>query len=72
VWIRSQNKLSLRNYNGVFIDSTRIGTICGDANNEESWYTIGEYSSDKRALEVLNNIQDVIFIRKNYYAMPKE
>lgn len=81
MWIRSQNKSSLRNYNGLFIDQTNKKVICGDANdNGESWFTIGEYSSEEKALEVLNNIQDVMIVNSgkvndtkiNCYEMPEE
>lgn len=79
MWIRSQDKLSLRNYNGVFIDQTNRKVICGDANEcSESWFFIGTYSSEERALEVLNNIQEVmmcekaLYVEKKCYEMPEE
>ena len=54
--IRSQDKMSLRNYDGIFIDRTNKNNIYGDINNQESWYLVGKYSSETETMNVLNNI----------------
>jgi len=54
MWIRSQDKNSLRNYQGISGDSD---TIWGDANNSNDSYVLGQYNTKDRVREVLDDIQ---------------
>lgn len=58
MWIRSQDKESLRQYKGIFIDGTDKKNICGDNFvDTKSWFILGQYKSEERAKEVLDDIQ---------------
>ena len=54
LWIRSQNKHSLMKPNNIYIFEN---VICCECNGKRR---LGEYKSQKRALEVLDEIQKVI------------
>ena len=68
LWIRSQNKIHLVHINGVRITNAhRIGRgkdeliyLIEEASNDT---LLGEYATKERALEVLNEIQNLIFTR---------
>lgn len=70
MWIRSQNKVYLSDYTALWIDDVYVkGTI----NNSNYDYDIlGEYGSEKRALEVLDFIQLSIASGAKILSMPKE
>ena len=76
LWIRTQKRLDIFKVNNVQVDGYDIYTYINDGN-----YTLGEYNSRERALEVLNEIQELLQTRvcfENYnscnliYEMPKE
>ena len=58
-WIRSQDKRILQKVDNVFLnanyDNKRISTYVGDSNT-----TLGEYKTKERALEVLDEIQNIL------------
>lgn len=65
MWIRSQEGMSLRQYDGIFINYQRQTEICGDSksleiDSDESYFVLGRYESKERALEVLDEIQNKI------------
>lgn len=57
LWIRSQNKYCLRKVDGVYINPNRPGFYyIQDFDNNK----LASYKTEKRALEILNDIQDKI------------
>ena len=52
MWIRSQDKSSLVNINGVYTNGVEIVCFINGG-----WINLGTYKSEERALEVLNMIQ---------------
>ena len=58
LWIRSQDKRILQKVDNVFLnanyDNKRISTYDGDST------TLGEYKTKERALEVLDEIQNIL------------
>ena len=88
LWIRSQKKWKLIQINSVeMVECNKKFLIVTNfkkfINGNTNWVTLGEYKTEKRALEVLDDIQKFIYIRdnkeffkKNYYTniynMPKE
>lgn len=76
LWIRTQKRLDIFKVNNVKIMGCDIYTYTADGN-----YTLGEYDSEDRALEVIDEIQELLTTRicfENYnsfnliYEMPKE
>jgi hypothetical protein len=63
MWIRSQG-MSLRKYDGIFINCLNVKEVCGDAKFQEednhSYFVLGKYKTEERALEVLEEIQNKI------------
>lgn len=59
LWVRSQDKRILIKVDNVFLnanyDNKRISTYDGDSNT-----TLGEYKTKERALEVLDEIQNIL------------
>lgn len=62
LWIRSQNKQELAKAEHVGVYDNRV-YINGYDENE---YCIGEYKTEKRALEVLDEIEERITINYGY------
>lgn len=64
IWIRSQDKLSLREYGGICIDYHGRKHIYGDAKFQEEgaepYFVLGEYETEERAIAVLDEIQEAI------------
>lgn len=65
MWIRSQEGMSLRQYDGIFINYHNKTEVCGDSkslevDSDESYFTLGRYETKERALEVLDEIQNKI------------
>lgn len=65
LWIRSQNKMVLRKIDNLYIAQTLYQTENGGYSikyegQHESIYTLGEYQTKERALEVLDEIQKKI------------
>lgn len=59
IWIRTQDKKRLMDVNDIFIsfiDDTTIGTTT-NGTDEDSFFQLGKYKSEERALEVLDLIQ---------------
>ena len=59
LWIRSQNKLSLTKVNSVVIDyndQKRIVANYMEFNGNEDYTPLGEYETEERTLEVLDEI----------------
>lgn len=72
LWIRTQKRLDIFKVNNVQVDGCDIYTYINDGN-----YTLGEYNSRERALEVLGEIQELLKTNNYYslilfYEMPKE
>lgn len=63
MWIRSQNGESLRKYEGLVINFHNKKQILGEPNFYQpdgkivEGYILGDYDSEKRALEVFEEIQ---------------
>ena len=60
LWIRSQNKLSLTKVNSVVIDFNDQKKLVANYiqfNGDEDYTPLGEYDTEERALEVLDEIQ---------------
>lgn len=67
IWIRSQDKRRL-------INTQVVGLCNGDT---EIWdfefsLKLGEYSTEAKALKVLDDIQDCIIRGYDFYRMPKD
>ena len=72
LWIRTQKRLDIFKVNNVQILGCDIYTYTADGN-----YTLGEYDSRDRALEVLDEIEATLKIFSKsreifVYEMPKE
>lgn len=81
LWIRSQNKLNLTKVNSVIIDynyQKKIVANYMEFNGDEDYVPLGEYDTEERALEVLDEIQDLMRslsdsdLKIIQYEMPKE
>ena len=77
LWIRSQDKRTLLKANRIDVDD--IDIICWDNDYRCSETYMGKYKTQKRALEVLDEIQEILntFEPKNMarmivYEMPEE
>lgn len=57
LWIRSQDKEQLLQVERLFL---RDKMICTNIREVLGWTLLGEYSSKKRALEVLDEINDLL------------
>lgn len=69
LWIRSQNKLNLTKVNSVIIDynyQKKIVANYMEFNGDEDYVPLGEYDTEERALEVLDEIQDVIKLKQSW------
>jgi len=63
LWIRSKNKLSLTKVNSVIIDYNNQKSIVAnymEFNDSEDYTPLGEYDTEERALEVLDEIQSIL------------
>jgi hypothetical protein len=63
LWIRSQDKLRLAKIENVIINYNRQTEIIGNyysADDIEKEIPLGEYTTKERALEVLDEIQEVL------------
>lgn len=65
LWIRSQDKERLKKVDNVFIEEY----VCGGANVETNNCVLGSYKTRERALEILNEIQELLIC--NGYAKEK-
>ena len=55
LWIRSQNKKKLHNIKHLELDNDETGIFIAD-----TYTLLGKYNSKERALEVLDEIEDLI------------
>lgn len=62
MWVRSQDKESLRNYQGFY---KKDNSIYGD---NYSWFPLGTYVTEERIIEILDDIQKEL---KNYQPASK-
>lgn len=64
MWIRSQDGMSLRQYDGIFVNYLDGLEVCGDSKFQQEdtdpHFALGRYETEERALEVLNEIQNNI------------
>ena len=67
MYIRSQNKAIL-----LIVDTFTIDKRAEDFAISTYGYLLGTYKTEERALEVLNDIQEQIILKHNFYIMPKE
>lgn len=72
LWIRSQNKLTLTKINSVVIDFNDKKKLVAnyiEFYGSEDYTPLGEYDTEERALEVLDEIQNILkpqlLIRRN-------
>ena len=77
MWIRSQDRKSLSNVNGVLMDITLDESSCyiyGFVDRGKD--ILGTYSTQEKALKVLNEIQhtlsDSVIINGKLYTSPRE
>lgn len=71
LWIKTQDKKTLMKVNRIEVEENYI--VCYEDNNDDLVIYMGEYNSEKRALEVLDEIQN--YINNNYadvFEMPEE
>jgi len=69
MWIRTQDEKQLLNCNRIFVEGSLIKVeILGLTDNI---FTVGSYSTEERAINLLNDIQSYLF--KDYaYEMPSK
>lgn len=56
LWIRTQDKKTLMKVNRIEVEENYI--VCYEDDNDDLVIYMGEYNSEKRALEVLDEIQE--------------
>lgn len=77
MWIKHQDKQSLRVYQGICIDYQDENEILGDApypeGESENYFVLGRYNSKERALEVIGEIEEHLNLQRScVYEMPEE
>lgn len=76
MWIRSQNEEHLINTNyfeiSEYEDFYKSLMYDIDARVEDKWTTLGTYSTKKKALKVLDEIEEAICCGNEFYQMPKD
>lgn len=79
LWIRTQDKKTLMKVNRIEVEENYI--VCYEDDNDDLVIYMGEYNSEKRALEVLDEIQKILMFEWDYkdkfsmcrvYIMPEE
>jgi len=74
LWIRSQDRMKLCNAKVLSLDNLQTGIFCNSC--EDSYVFVGKYKTKERALEVLDEIQNILIDYKEMsrvvYQMPKE
>lgn len=74
LWIRSQDRMTLCKCNNIYIDDEWVSPYY----IKDDTLTLGKYSTKERALEVLDEIQDLMRsltdsdLKIIQYEMPKE
>lgn len=64
LWIRTQSKLSLIKVNNICIRDDNTIINCADSFSLKNYAILGTYETKERALEVLDEIQEKLTIRK--------
>lgn len=67
LWIRTQNKKQLLLINTIALAEDEIGLLLGYGIDGKVKTGLGEYESDERALEILDEIQDCMTIDHTHY-----
>lgn len=67
MWIRSQNKKYLIKAMGVFVDFNLV-----KCSIDTQIYIIGEYTNQKKALKVLDDIENTLYCLNGFYQMPED
>ncbi len=67
MWIRCQNREKLEKVSSVWTHTNLVVTI----NGEDVVY-LGKYETEKRALEVLDKIQEFIIRGEHAFTMPEK
>lgn len=70
MWIRSQNKRVLMDCSNILIADT--GDNIAEHMGDGTCMKLGEYTTEKRCLEVLDEIQMAIISGKKAFLMPEE
>jgi hypothetical protein len=72
LWIRSQDRMTLCKCNNIYIDDEWVSPYY----IKDDTLTLGKYLTKERALEVLDEIQNILETRNDVsqmvYEMPKE
>lgn len=73
LWIRSQDKTRLIKINSLeYVEYQGVHSINGYYTNESDNYDLGVYSTKERALEVLDEIQNILMPTIKYAPIIKE
>ena len=72
MYIRSQNKKELAEFNRLSVSSSGDGSYYIHAPDVSPYHSIGDYKSKERCIEVLDEIQTAIDRGLNTFNMPKE
>lgn len=77
IWIRSQDKMTLVYANRIIAGGTRIINEVSYDSETDDYDFLGDYKTHKRALQVLNEIQDFVEKQTTYkhnyvYEMPEK
>jgi hypothetical protein len=72
LWIRSQDRMTLCKRNNIYIDDEFVSPYY----IKDDTLTLGKYSTKERALEILDEIQNILETRNDVsqmvYEMPKD
>lgn len=72
MYIRSQNKKELAEFNRLSVSSSGDGSYYIHALDVSPYHSIGDYKSKERCIEVLDEIQHSLEIGTIVFEMPKE
>ena len=62
--IRSQDKLTIVNIEAIATIAVGVNSLTVDAGTDESTYTLGQYETKRKAIKVLDMIQEWYAIQK--------
>lgn len=66
MWVRSQDGRILVRVQYLSISHANQKQICGDIGVSENDFILGEYATEERALEILDNVQYHLKIRSEH------
>lgn len=77
MWIRSQNEKALINTNNFKVVERSGSSMfkypyCIETRTENGFIYLGEYSTMKKALKVLDEIEDTLYCLNGFYQMPED